>query len=121
MNDQALPTRYRWVMLLVGFMFTATFAFTLQEIPPLLSLIIVDLNMSYAQAGSLMSVFQSSGLVLAFFWGVYSTKIGIKRTAIIGVILLIFGNLLVASASELIYLIIGRLVSGIGKNFFTVR
>lgn len=114
MTDTNLPDRYRWVMLLVGFLFMATFAFTLQQIPPLLALIIADLNLTYTQAGSLMSIFQSSGLILSFLWGVYATRIGMQKTAVIGVILLVIGNLLVASANDLLFLILGRLISGVG-------
>ncbi|MHA1712429.1 MAG: MFS transporter [Candidatus Ranarchaeia archaeon] len=105
---------YRWVMLLIGFLLMATFAFALQELPPILSFLIADLGITYTQAGSLMSVFQGPGLALSLFWGIYSAKIGIRKTAVIAFMLLITGNFIVFFAGHFNVMMVGRLISGIG-------
>ena len=68
------------------------FALVFQSIPPILNLIISDLNINYAQAGLLMSLFALPGIFIAIPSGMISDRFGMKKVGVASLILMIVGT-----------------------------
>lgn len=110
-----VATNYRWVMLGVYYLGSLAFGTTFQSIPAVLPLMIADLHLSYAEAGSLMSLFALLGVVLAIPIGLMVDRRHSERRIIIGAyVAMIVGTLVVASATSYAALLIGRLIAGAG-------
>ncbi|MHA1713612.1 MAG: MFS transporter [Candidatus Ranarchaeia archaeon] len=114
------PPRYRWAMLTLGFFFTTVFALGLQEVPPILGLIMDELNLNYVQAGSLMSGFTVTGLFFSVGWGLLLSKYGTRRMGWIIILLFIGGNLASAFAVDYLSLLISRFVAGMGAQAMAI-
>jgi len=69
-----------------------SFALVFQSIPPILTLIIFDLNITRSQAGLLMSLFALPGILLAILSGMISDRFGIKKVGVVSLILMIVGT-----------------------------
>jgi predicted MFS family arabinose efflux permease len=91
-----------------------TFAFTLQFLPPILSLIIEDMKFTHTQAGLLMSLFALPTIFLSILAGSLSDRLGPFRVGVISLILAIAGTLLFVVSNSFIYIAMGRVISGIG-------
>ncbi|MHA2218859.1 MAG: MFS transporter [Candidatus Hodarchaeales archaeon] len=91
-----------------------TFAFTLQFLPPILSLIIEDMKYTHTQAGLLMSLFALPTIFLSILAGSLSDRLGPFRVGVISLILAIAGTLLFVISNSFIYIAMGRIISGIG-------
>jgi predicted MFS family arabinose efflux permease len=96
------------------YMCQISFALVFQSVPPILRLIILELNISYAQAGLLMSLFALPGIFVAIPGGMISDRIGIRKVGITSLFLMIVGTLLVGMGGSFILILFGRIVSGIG-------
>lgn len=107
-------SRYRWVILLMVYLCILVFAFTLQSIPPILTLIIEELKLTHAEAGLLMSLFTFPSIFLAILAGLLSDRLGSFKVGLISFILLIIGTLFFALSRALPYLAFGRIVAGAG-------
>ena len=105
---------YRWIILIVAYICMLTFAFTLQFLPPILSLIIEDMKFTHTQAGLLMSLFALPTIFLSILAGSLSDRLGPLRVGVISLILAIAGTLLFVISNSFIYIALGRVISGIG-------
>jgi len=90
------------------------FAFTLQSIPPILPLIIEELNLSHAEAGLLISLFTFPSIFLAILAGLLSDRLGSFKVGLISLILVIIGTLFFAFSRTFPYVALGRLIAGTG-------
>ena len=86
--------RYRWIILLVVYLCMLVYAFTLQSLAPVLTLIIRDLKISHTQAGLLMSLFTLPAVFLAILIGLLSDRWGSFKVGLTSFSLLIAGTLL---------------------------
>jgi predicted MFS family arabinose efflux permease len=69
-NDRSsAPHGYRWAILILSYLCMMGFAFTLQSLPPILTLIIEDLKLTHTQAGLLMSLFALPPVFTSIFTG----------------------------------------------------
>ncbi len=94
---------------------------TQQSIPPLLPFLIPDLGLSYAQAGSMMSLFALPGLALAIPVGLWADRQGgSKRILTLCMVAIIIGGLIVAVAPSYPVILAGRLIAGAGSMSLTV-
>ncbi len=109
---QSVP--YRWAILPIAFFACYIYGLTLQSVSPVLSLIIQDFGLSHAQAGLIMSAFAISGVFLAIPIGLIADRYDPKKVAMVAYILTILGILLVAFAPGFIFLLVGRLLTGVG-------
>lgn len=91
-----------------------SFALVFQSIPPLLSLIILELGVSYAEAGLLMSLFALPGIFIAIPGGLISDRFGMKNTGLVSLVVMIAGTVIVGTGGTLVEVLIGRVVSGAG-------
>jgi len=107
-------SRYRWVILLMVYICMLVFAFTLQSIPPILTLIVEELELSHAEAGLLMSLFTFPSIFLAILAGLLSDRLGSFKVGLISFILVIIGTLFFALSRAFPYACFGRIVAGAG-------
>jgi len=91
-----------------------SFALAFQSIPPILKLIMSELDISYAQAGLLMSLFALPGVFVAIPSGIISDLFGMRKVGVISLILMIIGTFLVGVSESFLLMGVGRTISGIG-------
>ncbi len=90
------------------------FALVFQSIPPILTLIISELNITHAQAGLLMSLFALPGIFIAIPSGIISDRFGMRKVGIASLILMIIGTFALGISSNFLSIVVGRLISGVG-------
>ncbi len=105
---------YRWVMLVLGFLLTTSFAFGLNSLAPINHLIVADLGLTYSQVGGLLSAFSGPGLVMAIPLGLFAVRAGSKKGAILAYSFFLSGFILVIFSVDYLTLFLGRALSGIG-------
>jgi MFS family permease len=114
------PYRYRWIILLACYICILVFAFTLQSLPPVLPLIIEEMNLTHAEAGLLMSLFTFPSIFLAILAGILSDRLGAFRVGITSLLLVIGGTLFIALSQGFPFVAFGRLVSGTGAATISI-
>jgi MFS family permease len=110
----------RWSIL--GVLFTARIglAAAFQAVATALPVMVSELDLSYAQAGTLLGLFMLPGVFLAIPAGWLSVRLGDKPVAVLGLLALGLGCLIVAQATSFAAACFGRLVSGTGGILLTV-
>ncbi len=108
------PSRYRWVILVVAYLCMLGFAFPLQSLPPVLTLIIKDLGLSHTEAGLLMSLFALPSIFFAILAGSVSDRWGPFGTGVTSLVLVTVGMLIFAVSTDFLWLGFGRVVAGVG-------
>ena len=107
-------TRYRWVILILAYLCLLGAAFTLQSVPPILTLIIKELELTHAEAGLLMSLYALPGIFLSILAGLLSDRWGPFKTGVISLIIIIIGAFIFAVSGAFIYASLGRIITGVG-------
>jgi MFS family permease len=105
---------YRWIILIVAYICMLAFTFTLQFLPPILTLVIDDMRFSHTQAGLLMSLFALPTIFLSIPAGSLSDRWGPMKVGVLSLILAISGTLLFAFGGSFASISTGRIISGIG-------
>jgi MFS family permease len=105
---------YRWVILIIVYLSILAFALIFQSIPPILPLMVSELHLTYAQSGLLMSLFALPGLFISLLGGFLSDRYGMRPLGTGCFLLMIGGTLLVGLGTDLRFLWLGRIISGIG-------
>lgn len=96
------------------------FAFTLQSLPPILTLIIEELRLTHAEAGLLISLFALPAVFLSILAGLLSDRWGPFKTGVISLILVILGTSIFAVSGTLLYAGLGRVVAGVGAATISI-
>ena len=104
----------RWAILMVIYLCMLSYTLVLQSIPPVLSLIIDELGLSYHQAGVLMSLFALPGILVSLPAGMLADRYGVKRVGIASLLFTIAGTIMVAIGQTFISLTAGRVIAGTG-------
>lgn len=112
--------RYRWVLLLVSFLATFAFLFSMQAVPPLLPEIMEEYNLSHTVASMLMLLVAIPAVFTSIPGGVLVDRYGVKNLVSIGLILVCLGELLSAYPTSFPAMEVGRLVVGVGGAIATV-
>jgi MFS family permease len=89
-------------------------AITLQSVPPVLSLILTELQLSHAQGGLLMSLFALPGIVISIPVGILADRYSQKIIGLASLSLMLIGVAVFASGDSMAILGLGRVISGIG-------
>ena len=105
---------YRWVILTIVYLSILAFAFIFQSIPPVLPLMISELQLTYAQSGLLMSLFALPGLFISLPGGFLSDRYRMRPLGAGCFLLMVGGILLVGLGKDLNVLWLGRAIAGIG-------
>ena len=77
---------YRWTILGVMTFCQLAFAVTFQSIPPILGILVTTFNISYAQAGGLMSLFSFPRIFFALPSGLLVDRYGSKANCILSIL-----------------------------------
>jgi len=111
---------YAWVILFAIYMATLALTLNLFKVPPVMSTLIKEFNLNYAQAGLIMSSFSIMGILLAIPAGYILKGFGIKKTGLFSVGAVTIGSVLGAVASTTTLLFIGRFIEGVGMGLIMV-
>jgi MFS family permease len=84
------------------------------KLPPALPALRAEFGLSLAQTGTLVSVFNTLGMVASIFMGLITPRIGAWRLCLAGLALLAGGGLLGAGADGLRALLVARFLEGVG-------
>jgi len=104
-----------WVILAVICLYGMASNFALQSLPPILSLIIEDFNISHAEAGLAMAMCGLPGIFLIIPLSLMVPKIGYKRVGLFSLSLNIAGVVIMTFAGNFPLFLLGRMIIGIGS------
>ena len=82
-HTATIEAKRRWVILGVTTLSCLAFAITMQSVPPILSLVMAEFKLSYAQGGLLMSLFALPGIAISIPAGMLVDRYGQKTVGII--------------------------------------
>src|SRR3989304_7021114 len=102
--------RYRWIILFASFLAFVAFAFAFQAAPPLIPSLIAEFNISYAEAGLVMSSVLLPGIFLSLPAGLLVGKFGVRRVGFVSLLVVVLGSLLTATANSFTMTLIGRVI-----------
>ena len=89
-------------------------ALSIGKLPPALPALGAEFGLTLAQSGTLVSVFNTLGMVASIFLGLVTPRIGAWRMCMGGLALLAGGGVLGAMAPDLRLLLVGRFFEGVG-------
>ncbi len=104
----------RWAILGVIYICMLAFALVLQSLPPILTLVMTELELSHTQGGLLMSWFALPGIIVSIPAGMLVDRYSQKAIGSIALLLMIVGSAIFASAHSMFVLSLGRMVAGAG-------
>jgi predicted MFS family arabinose efflux permease len=107
--------RHRWGMLGVVYFCLLVPGMAMQTVPPLLTAIVTEFNLLYAQGGLLMSFFALPAILIAIPAGMLADRYNQKAISIISLTLVIAGTILFFNSNTMHLLILGRTIAGIGS------
>jgi MFS family permease len=107
-------------MLAVIFLARVSMALQFQSVAPVASLLVADLDLSYAQLGLLIGLYLLPGTVVAFPGGMLGQRFGNRRVALWGLGLMTLGGFGTAISHAFWLAAAGRLVSGTGGVLLTL-
>ena len=111
---------YRWVILGLLTFCVSVYGILFQTIPPILPILIHTFNISYAQAGALMSLFTLPKIFFSLPGGILIDRYGAKTLGIASLLTMAFGTAVAAMGSGYWVLGLGRLLAGIGSACLVV-
>jgi len=106
----------RWLMLGISFLCLFDIAVVMQSVPPVLSLVMAEFQLSYTQGGLLMSLFALPGILVAIPAGMLADRYSQKVIGIVFFALMIAGVAIFATGNSFPVLGLGRVVSGVGAR-----
>ncbi len=109
-----------WGMLAVIYFASFMAPITQFKVPPLASWLIPEYGIDAVTFGYLMSGLSIIGVILAFPAAFICRRFGLKKTMIISVAALALGSLISALANSVAFLMIARMVEGIGIGLIGV-
>ena len=110
----------RWTILGILFIARTSVGFQFQSVASVSPSLIDHLSISYAQIGTLIGIYMLPGVVIALPGGFLISLLGDKRIAVAGLLLMIVGGVVTASAESYGIVLVGRLISGTGGVLFNV-
>ncbi len=115
--------RNRWGILAVLFAVRATIAFQFQSVAAVAPLLGSEFGATLADIGVLIGLYFAPGVALALPGGAIGQRFGDKTTVLGGLLLMLAGSLMMASATSWNIQNAGRLVAGAGgvKRLFNRR
>ncbi len=112
--SQTRQYSYRWVILGLTTICLLVYAGNFYAPAPVLSLIINDFDLSYTQAGSLMSFFSLPGIAISIPIGLIADRSGPKKVGTVSLVLMSVGAAINVFSGNFLVLILGRIMQGIG-------
>jgi MFS family permease len=113
-ENLAIEHENRWKLLGVLYVGYLALIISFQSLPPVLRFVIVDLELTHAQAGLLMSIFALPGLIISIPGGLFLGKWGVRFTVGVSLALATAGGFMAALVDSYELILIGRLIAGVG-------
>lgn len=113
-KSPAYPAHLAWLGLVVAYAGAVTVGFVFHFLPPILTIVIDDLQISHGQAGLLMSLFALPGLLLSLPGGWLVDRYGERLVGGVGLILMGLGTYGLGYAPNFALILMARAASGIG-------
>ena len=104
----------RWFILFILFFARTVMAFQFQSVAALSPLLIDSFAVTLVEIGLLIGLYLGPGIIVAVVGGTLASLFGDRRTVFASILLMVVGAMIVGSASTLDWLLVGRVVSGIG-------
>lgn len=87
----------------------------MQTLPPILTSLVMEFSLLYAQGGLLMSFFALPAIIIAIPAGMLADRYNQKTISIVSLTLVIAGTILFFNSNNMNLLILGRIITGIGS------
>jgi cyanate permease len=110
----------RWVALAVLTAARVSLAFQFQSLASVAPLLVRDLGIGFADVGFLVGLYMLPGVVLAIPGGMLGERFGDKRMVVLGLGLMVLGDLVAGFGPGYGALVAGRLVAGTGGVLLNV-
>src|SRR2546428_2475318 len=114
----ALTTR--WVALAIVFVTRTSMGYQFQSIASVGPLLMADLELSWAQVGTLIGLYMLPGAFLALPGGMLGQRLGERRTVVGSLALMVVGGVITAAAHSYAPALAGRLLAGVGAVLMNV-
>ncbi len=116
----AVSQRLKWAVLLSSLLAFVAYAFGFQVVPPLMTAIVREFEVSNAEAGLLMSFVLIPGIVLSIPVSIAMERFGARVTGGVALVFVVISSLLTATANSFTALLIARLILGIGGSLILI-
>ncbi len=110
----------RWFILSLLFAVRTGMGIQYQAVAALSPLLMSDFSLSIADIGLLVGLYHAPGIILAFPGGAIGARLGDKRTVVIGLTLMISGELIMTVAPTWAWQVGGRIFAGAGGILLNV-
>ncbi|MCJ7655351.1 MAG: MFS transporter, partial [Dehalococcoidia bacterium] len=87
-----LTDKYRWKIIAAAAFCYLIYAIVLQNIPPILGILIDTLHISHTEAGMLMSLALFPAIVLSFPGGLLVDRFGVRITGTVSLVIMMLGT-----------------------------
>ncbi|MFH0848587.1 MAG: MFS transporter [archaeon] len=114
MQTKPSESPYRWTMLALVWLMYTSFGIIIRVISPLVTVIIKDLSITYAQMGSVLGSWQLAYTVVALIAGLLIDRFGLRITIGLGIVAVSASAILRAFAVSYETLFVAVLIFGIG-------
>ncbi|MGH7347143.1 MAG: MFS transporter, partial [Candidatus Rokuibacteriota bacterium] len=110
----------RWVALAIVSVTRTSMGFQFQAVAAVSPLMVAELQLSWAQLGSLIGLYTLPGAVFALPGGLLGQRFGERRVVVVSLGLMVVGGLVTAAAHGFVAAAAGRLLSGIGAVLMNI-
>lgn len=118
-QSTGMPGR-NWLMVFLVWLFCLSSAVIQFKVPPIMPVLMQELHLTVGNAGSLMSVLNMTGVILAIPAGLFLNRFGYRVMGLLAVGALIVGSTLGAISTGPGLMLFSRLIEGIGTIFMFV-
>ncbi|MEO5786573.1 MAG: MFS transporter [Casimicrobiaceae bacterium] len=110
----------RWLILLVLFLARTAMGFQFQSVAAVSPILVESLALDFALLGTLIGVWMLPGVAVAIPGSVLARRLGDKNVVLSGLVLMVLGSALTASAETYAVALMGRIVAGTGAALLNV-
>src|ERR1700675_381946 len=110
----------RWVALAIVFVTRTSMGLQFQTVASVAPPMLGELQLSYAQLGTLIGIYMLPGAFFALPAGVIGQRFGERRVVVAGLALMVAGSVLTAVARGFGAAATGRAVSGVGAVLMNI-
>lgn len=114
MTESAKLTRHEFKVTMIAILIAVVTSFGIDMHLPALPAMMKAFNTSRGMMQNSISVYLLGLVIMSFFYGPYSDKVGRKPVLIFGMIVAVIGSLVCTLAHSIDVFLLGRLIQGIG-------
>ncbi len=115
-----MKSGYRWTMLGLGWLVYFSFGMAQSSLPPLVSIIRRDLNLTYSEFGAILGAWQAIYIVASSVEGIMLDRFGIRKSIAVAALLLSLSVFLRSLARDFTTLFIAVAVFGLGGPLISI-